>query len=156
MNKQYLFPVNSSEDAGNAIEHLPSEVKPGDEVVVLIVSEVPEAELIGSRPPSTVEDPLATTGGVSSEPRAADDQPVFIGREEIMEVKGRELCDAVQPKIASLHDRGLGARVEAVFSDNPDATILDYAADLRPDAVFMTPEFAGRLEEATRGTVRTL
>jgi hypothetical protein len=156
MHKQYLIPADSIQDAGNALDHLPSGFKPGDEVVVLIVSEVPEGELVGSRPPVTVLDPLATTGGVSSEPRAVADQPEFIGREEIMEIRGRELCEAVQPRLAALHDRGYGARVDAVFSDDPDATILDYAGDLRADAVYVTPEFAAKLDEATRESASEL
>ncbi len=98
MAKQYLIPVKDVDDANRAIARVPEIADEGDEVVVLVVSEVPEAELVGSKPPPTVVDPLANSGGVSSAPRAADDVPQFIGREELMEMKGQELCEALNPE----------------------------------------------------------
>ena len=44
MSKQYLIPVKDTEDANNAIARVPGVADQGDEVVVLIVSEVPEGE----------------------------------------------------------------------------------------------------------------
>jgi hypothetical protein len=156
MGKQLLLPVKDPEDAGKAIARVQDIAQPGDEVVVLVVSEVPEGEYVGDRPPAQVLDPLATTGGVSSEPRAAHDQPVFMSREEIMEVKGQELREALNPQIAALHDRGYAARVDAVFSDDPDATIRDYAQDLDVTDIYTTAEFHEQLDKETRELVRAL
>ena len=154
MSKQYLIPVKDTEDANNAIARVPGVADQGDEVVVLIVSEVPEGEYIGDSPPAQVLDPLATTGGVSSEPRAAHDQPEFLSREAIMEMRGRELCEALNPQIAALHDRGYAARVEAVFSDDPGLTIRDYAGDLNVTDVYMTPDFKSDLDSESQELVK--
>lgn len=156
MSKQYLIPVKDTEDANNAIARIPDIATEGDEVVVLVISEVPEGEYVGDEPPRQVLDPLATTGGVSSEPRAAHDRPVFLSREEIMETRGRELCEAIQPQIAALHDRGYGARVDAVFSDDPGLTIRDYAGDLNVAGVYMTREFQSDLDSETQEVVKAL
>lgn len=156
MSKQYLIPVKDLKDAKNAIDRVPEFAEQGDEVVVLVVSEVPEGEYIGDVPPAQVLDPLATTGGVSSEPRAAHDQPVFLSREEIMETRGRELCEAIQPQIAALHDRGYEARVDAVFSDDPGPTIRDYAGDLKVNGVYVTRDFQSDLDSETQEVVKAL
>ena len=156
MNRRYLIPTRSIDDAENALARLPAVMEQGDEVVAIIASDVPEAELIGSRPSARVIDPLAITGGVSSEPRATADRPVFIGREEIMDLRGRELCDALRPKIAGLLERAYSARVEALFSHDPDVTILDYATDLRATGIYVTPEFLEALDEGTWGSVQVL
>jgi hypothetical protein len=150
MSKEYLIAVRDTDDAGEAISRVPSFAEPGDELVVLIVSEVPEAEIVGSRPPLQVLDPLATTGGVSSEPRAAWDRPVAMNSEELMEIRGRELCEAVDPKIASLHDLGYEARVEAVFGDEPGEAIRDYAGALNVREIYVTKAFYEDLDEDTR------
>ena len=156
MSKQYLIPVKDTEDANTAIARVPEIAQQGDEVVILIVSEVPSGEYIGDAPPAQVLDPLATTGGVSSEPRAAHDQPEFLGREAIMEIRGRELCEALNPQIAALHDRGYEARVDAVFSDEPGPTIRDYAGDLNVSDVYMTREFQSDLDSETQELVKAL
>jgi hypothetical protein len=156
MGKQYLIPVKDTDDANKAIARIPQIAEQGDEVVVLIVSDVPEGELTGSAPAPTVIDPMLTTGGTTSEPRAADDIPTFLGRDEIMEMKHRELCEALDPQIAGLHDRGYSARVDAVFSDEPGATIRDYASDLNVTDVYLTPEFRSDLDEETQELVKAL
>ncbi len=156
MSKQYLIPVKDLEDGRRAIGRVADFASEGDEIVLLIISEVPEAELVGMKPPATVTDPLATTGGVSSAPRAADDQPVFIGREELMETRGQELCDALNPEIARLHELGYKARVEAMFSDDPGETIRDYAGDLDVDDVYITEEFREDLDAETQEVVKAI
>jgi hypothetical protein len=156
MTRQFLIPARDAEDASEAIARVPSIAREGDELVVLIVSKVPEGERVDSRPPGQVMDPLATTGGVSSEPRAAHDRPVMISREEIMEIKGREMVEALHPRIADLHDRGYGARVEAIFSDEPGAAIRDYAGDLNVTDVYLTSDFKEDLDDETQELVRTL
>ena len=156
MSKQYLIPVKDTDDAQSAITRVPSVVEKGDEVVVLIVSEIPDAELVGSKPPPHVMDPLATTGGTASEPRAGADQPEFIGREELMNMRGQELREALSSQIASLHDQGYEARVEAVFSDEPGSTIRDVAGDLNVADVYVTREFRSDLDSETQAVVKTL
>ena len=156
MARQYLIPAKSVDDATNAISQVPSTAEAGDEIVVLIISEVPEGELTGSRPPATVLDPLATTGGVSSEPRAGADRPQFLGREEIMEIKSREILEALNPQLERLHDQGFGARGETMFSDEPGPVIIDYAGDIDANSVVVTPEFYSELDAETQKAVRSL
>lgn len=156
MTRQFLIPAKDLEDAQNVIDRIPSFAEQGDDLVVLIVSEVPEGERIEGRPPAQVLDPLATTGGVSSEPRAAHDRPVMIGREEIMEIRGRELVESLHPRIAELHDHGYGARAEAIFSDDPGPAIRNYAEDLNVTDVYVTPEFRKELDSETQELVRAV
>jgi hypothetical protein len=156
MDREFLIAVKDTEDAGKAIARVPSIAEPGDEIVVLVISEVPESEIVAERPPTQVLDPLATTGGVSSEPRAAWDRPVAISSEELMEMKDRELHEAIDPKIASLHELGFDARVEAVFGDDPGPTIRDYAGDLNVRDVYVTRTFYDDLDEETQSQVSTL
>jgi hypothetical protein len=156
MTRQFLIPARDTEDAGNALSRVPSFAEQGDEVVVLIVSKVPEGEQIDSSPPAQVMDPLATTGGVSSEPRAAGDRPVMIGREELMELRGREASEVLHPRIADLHKQGYGARVITIFSDDPGPAIRDYAGDINVTDVYLTPEFKAELDDETQELVRTL
>ena len=156
MSRQFLIPVRDTDDARSAIARVASIAEAGDEIVVLIVSTVPEGEIVDSRPPSQVLDPLATTGGVSSEPRAAHDRPVMMNREELMEIKGREMCDALSSEIASLHDRGFEGRVEALFSDEAGPTIRDYANDLGVTEICATREFREDLDAETREAVKAV
>jgi hypothetical protein len=156
MTRQYLIPVKDIQDANKAIAHIPEVATQGDEVVVLVISDVPQAELVGSKPPPTVMDPLANSGGVSSAPRAADDVPQFIGREEFMEIKRRELLDALNPQIARLHELGYDARVETVFSDEPGETIRDAAGDLTVADIYITEEYRSDLDEQIQEVVKVL
>jgi hypothetical protein len=156
MSKEFLIPVRDTEDASEALARVPSFADAGDEIVVLIVSEVLGGEIVGSRPPSQVLDPLATTGGVSSEPRAAWDRPVAISSEEMMEMKGRELCEALDSKIAGLHELGYEARAEAVFNDDPGDAIRDYAGDLSVRDIYLTRAFYEDLDEETQTLVTAI
>ena len=156
MTRRFLIPARDAEDAQNVIARVPNFAEQGDDLVILIVSRVPEGERIRGRPPAQVLDPLATTGGMSSEPRAAHDRPVMIGREEIMEIQGRELVESLHPRIAELHDRGYSARVETIFSDEPGPAIRDYAEDLNVTDVYVTSEFREDLDSETRELVRAV
>lgn len=156
MSRQYLIPVKDTDDAKKALTRLPEVMERDDEVVVLIVSDIPEGEMTGSAPPPTVLDPLATTGGTAAAGRAASDQPVFLGREEMMEIRGREMQEAMQPYISSLHDRGYRARAEAVFTDDAGATIRDVASDLAVTDVYITEDFRSDLDSETQERVKAL
>ena len=156
MSKQYLIPVKDVEDANDAIARLSGIAERGDNIVVLVISEIPESERIGSRPPEQVMDPLATTGGVAWAPTAAHDRPEFLGREEIMEAKGQELREALDPMIARLHEQGYEARVDAVFSDEPGNTIRDVAGDLNVTDVYVTESFRSKLDDETKEVVKAL
>jgi hypothetical protein len=156
MGKQYLIPVKDLADAHRAIGRVPDIAEKGDEIVLLMISEIPEPELIGSGPPETVLDPLKNSGGVSSAPRAADDVPEFIGREELMDSQGEELREAMNPEIARLHELGYQARVETMFSDKPGDTIRDYAGDLQVNDVYITKEFRDDLDKETQEVVKTI
>ena len=156
MSRHYLVPVKDTDDADKALARIPEVLEKGDELMLLVISEVPEGELIGSQPPPTVMDPLATTGGVATGGRVGGDQPVFLGREEIMESRRQELRIALNPRIAQLNEQGYTARMEAMFSDEPGETIRDYAGDLGIKDILVTSDFHADLDSTTRDTVRTL
>lgn len=156
MAGRYLIPAKDVGDAREAISMALRFAESGDEFVVLVISDVPAGELIGSEPPATVLDPLATTGGVASSGRAGSDTPEFVGREELMEMEGREIIEAIQPHIAALHQQGFEARGQAVFSDNAGATIRDVARDISATDVLVTRDFHEELDADTQELVKAL
>ena len=82
MAKQVLIAVDGLEDARKAAGAIPQVCQAGDECVVLAVLEEPDTELIGSTPTHVIPEPYTGAGG-SEGPRAPNDAPVFIPREEM-------------------------------------------------------------------------
>lgn len=156
MSKQLLIPARNVEDADDAIRSIPNVAERGDEVVVLIVAEVPDAELVGTEPPPVITEPFAGGGTGFQAPRAPSDQPVFVSSERLMELKGREMCEALSGRIEGLHNAGFEARVEAMFSDTPAETIRDLAGDLDTRDVYVTGDFYEALKDEDGNVARPL
>jgi hypothetical protein len=145
MSNQLLIPVQDVHDADHAIRRIPHVAQPGDTVVILAVSRIPEAEVLDTHQPTSGPIDMPQMGYQAT--TSPDDAPSFISSEELMEMKGQEICESLQSRIGRLHEGGYDARVDAVFSDKPAQTIREYAADLESTAVYVTSSFHHKLHD---------
>jgi hypothetical protein len=143
MAKQVLIPVDGIEDARVAVAAIPQVCAAGDECVILAVLEEPERELIGSTPTHVMPEPYTGAGG-SEGPRAPNDAPVFVPREEMRELAARDMVEQLDRMTQPLRDGGVQVRTETVFSDNPAGAVLDYAGDVDAEIV-VTRQFQEKL-----------
>ena len=144
-----LVPVDGIEDAEAAIRGLPNVLEPGDEVVLLAVSEEPDEELIGSRPADVIPgNPYIGPAGATA-PVQPNDVPVFLSSDEIMERDGRDLKEALEARAASLRALGMDVRVDSVFSDKRADAVRNYARDIDPTNIAVTQHtYDGMLSDA--------
>jgi hypothetical protein len=156
MSKQLLVPVRSVEDAREALPRVEAIAESGDEIVVLVISDIPEREMVGSEPSPATMEPLAHAGTGFSTPAPASDVPVFMESEEIIEKQGQAIVNTLADDIARLHDRGYNARVEAVFSESPAATIKDTAGDLSTREVYVTSSFYEEIKDEDESVAKVL
>jgi hypothetical protein len=145
MSRQVLIPTQSIDDADQAVQYVGAVASPGDQVVLLVVAPVPEAEFIGTAPPPIAADATVQTTGYAA-PRAPDDMPVFVGSEDLMSRRQQEFRDVLAPRLQQLHEKGYDARLDVMFSDSPAATIRDAAGDLDTPDVYVTSDFYSHLE----------
>ena len=129
MAKQVLIPVDGPDDARTAIGAIPQVCESGDECIILAVLEEPAQELIGSTPAHVIPEPYTGAGG-SEGPRAPNDAPVFMPREEAREARARDITELIQKVTQPLRDGGIKVRAETVFSEEPAKAVLDYAGDV--------------------------
>jgi hypothetical protein len=151
MAKQVLIPVDGLDDARTATGAIPQVCQSGDECIILAVLEEPEQELIGSTPAHVIPEPYTGAGG-SEGPRAPNDAPVFMPREEVREATARDITESIQQLTQPLRDGGINVRAETVFSEAPAKAVLDYASDI--DAEIMVTrhfqETLGNEQESQR------
>ena len=134
MTKQILVPVDGIEDARTAVGAIPKICAAGDECVILAVLEEPDRELIGSTPTHVIPEPYTGAGG-SEGPRAPNDAPVFLPREEMREVVARDMAEQLDRMTQALRDGGIQVRTDTVFTDSPAEAVLDYAGDIDAEIV---------------------
>jgi hypothetical protein len=145
VTKQVLIAVDGLEDARTAAGAIPQVCEAGDECVVLAVLDEPDAELIGSTPTHVIPEPYTGAGG-SEGPRAPNDAPVFIPREELREMKARDISEAIDRMTQPLRDSGIRVRTDTVFSESPVLAIRDYAGDIGAE-VMVTSRFQEALSK---------
>lgn len=155
MTKQLLVAVNSIEDAQTAAAAIPEVCKEGDECVVLAVLHEPDTELLGSTPAHVIPEPYTGAGG-SEGPRAPNDAPVFLPREEVREMTARDVSEAIDRLTQPLRDGGIRVRAETLFSESPARAIADYAGDIDAQ-VMVTRRFSEELaDEDAEGLVASV
>jgi hypothetical protein len=154
MAKQVLIPVDGLDDARTAAGAIPQVCQEGDECVILAVLDEPDTELIGSTPTHVMPEPYTGAGG-SEGPRAPNDAPVFIPREEMREMKARDFSEAMDRLTQPLRDSGIRVRTDTVFSESPGIAVRDYAGDIDAE-VMVTSHFQDVLGKEHGGTAKVL
>ena len=149
MAKQVLIPVDGLDDARTAAGAIPQICEPGDQCILLAVLEEPDTELIGSTPTHVMPEPYTGAGG-SEGPRAPNDAPIFIPREEMRETTARDISEALDRLTQPLRDSGIEVRTDTVFSDTPAQTVADYAGDIDAE-IMVTRHFQEALGKEDGG-----
>jgi nucleotide-binding universal stress UspA family protein len=147
MAKQILVAANGLDDAQRAIKQLRQVCSPEDEVVLLTLLEEPEAEFIGTRPSGQVMPPPYTGAAGSVGPRMPEDTPAFVPREELREMKARDVSEVLDKETQTLRDAGVRLRLDTVYADDASTAILDYARDIDAAQVMVTSPFHEQLEK---------
>ena len=147
MTKRVLIPLDGTEHAEVALQALPGLSDPGDEVVLLSISEPRRAVQTGMRPGRTIR------GGSAN--RARPDFPVYAETDDqVIQGQLDELQSYLQTKAAQLKELGFSEVELAVeVSEDPAGAIVDVARRVKPTFILMVRTTSPGFGERVFGTV---
>ena len=137
MTRRILIPLDGTDKAATAISALPDLASPGDEVVLLSVSEPQKALQRGIRPGRVVwGDVGGPTGGVGA--AARPDMPVYgETTDQTFQRQLNETMNALRPVAADLEKQGFKVMMATEINEDPAEAIADVARRTKPVFILM-------------------
>ena len=147
MTKRVLLPLDGTEHAEVALRALPGLSDPGDEIVLLSISEPRRPVQAGMRPGRIIR------GG--SADRTRPDFPVYAETDDqVIQGQLNELQSYLQTKATQLKELGFSEVELAVeVSEDPAGAIVDVARRVKPTFILMVRTTSPGIGERVFGTV---